>query len=151
VHLTEAVAGHPGFTGLGDVVVGAADEGSTTSSLINISAGQQLALLIKSAKVSIQLDLSRPGMPALDGKATCAPPTRAAGSGSTAFPELPVGQLFSTNASIRGGVARVRNHIPEPLPAALDGSIRCTSEVAPTLLRAETGGIPDPADRTGRH
>src|SRR5215211_5483697 len=38
-------------------------------------------------------------------------------------PELPVGQLFSTNVSVGGGVAPVRAYIPELLDDVLAGEI----------------------------
>jgi threonine dehydrogenase-like Zn-dependent dehydrogenase len=39
-------------------------------------------------------------------------------------PELPMRKLFSSNVGVRGGVAPVRNYIPELLPEVLDGRLR---------------------------
>ncbi|SDT48605.1 zinc-dependent alcohol dehydrogenase family protein [Actinoplanes derwentensis] len=39
-------------------------------------------------------------------------------------PELPVGQMFSSNVGVRGGVAPVRGYIEELLPEVLDGRIQ---------------------------
>jgi threonine dehydrogenase-like Zn-dependent dehydrogenase len=38
-------------------------------------------------------------------------------------PELPIGQLFSSNVSVGGGVAPVRAYLPELLSDVLAGSI----------------------------
>jgi threonine dehydrogenase-like Zn-dependent dehydrogenase len=38
--------------------------------------------------------------------------------------ELPIRKLFSSNVGVRGGVAPVRNYIPELLPEVLDGRLR---------------------------
>lgn len=39
-------------------------------------------------------------------------------------PELPVGQMFSTNVGVRGGVAPVRNYVEELLPEVWDGRLQ---------------------------
>lgn len=38
-------------------------------------------------------------------------------------PELPVGQMFSSNVGVRGGVAPVRDYIEQLLPDVLDGTL----------------------------
>jgi hypothetical protein len=38
-------------------------------------------------------------------------------------PELPVGQMFSSNVAVAGGVAPVRTYLPELLADVLDGTI----------------------------